>query len=307
MVLGRLNPVALLNGRMPVDAMAAHTAIAHDVGSVLNVDVERAASGILQIATIGITGAVRVISVERGEDPRNYALFAFGGGGPLHAAEVADAMDMRQVIVPLRPGLMSAIGLLAADISSDFGLTCLSDATSEGWKTVEAALVELHRRAGVWAEDEDLDRALLQFHRVLELRYLGQSSELRVPMSNSVETVEHVLAAFHAEHQRRFGYAMPTRTVEIVTARLTVRAVRPTPDAEVLPEIVRQEPTMRRVWFATTGFVDTPVYQRTALNVSARIIGPAVIEQMDTTTIVPPNWSATVDPMANLLLSREAS
>jgi N-methylhydantoinase A len=307
MVLGRLNPVALLNGRMPVDATAAHTAIAHDVGSVLKVDVERAAAGILQIATIGITGAVRVISVERGEDPRNYALFAFGGGGPLHAAEVADAMGIRQVIVPLRPGLMSAIGLLTADISSDFGLTCLTDATPDGWKAVEASLAELDRRAGVWAEDEDLDPTLLQFHRVLELRYLGQSSELRVPLSESVDTLEHLIAAFHDEHQRRFGYAMPARTVEIVTARLTVRATRQNLDAEVLAEVVREAPSMRRVWFAATGFVDTPVYRRNALDIGSRIAGPAVIEQMDTTTVVPPNWSATVDPIANLLLSREAS
>jgi N-methylhydantoinase A len=126
MVLGRLNPVALLDGRMAVDAAAARAAIDRDVGATLGVDIERAAAGILQIATIGITGAVRVISVERGEDPRDCSLFAFGGGGPLHAAEVADAMDMREVIVPPHPGLMSAIGLLAADIRSDFGLTCLT-------------------------------------------------------------------------------------------------------------------------------------------------------------------------------------
>jgi N-methylhydantoinase A len=139
------------------------------------------------------------------------------------------------------------------------------------------------------------------------LRYLGQSSELRVPLSESVDTLEHLIAAFHDEHQRRFGYAMPARTVEIVTARLTVRATRQNLDAEVLAEVVREAPSMRRVWFATTGFVDTPVYRRNALDIGSRIAGPAVIEQMDTTTVVPPNWSATVDPIANLLLSREAS
>jgi N-methylhydantoinase A len=307
MVLGRLNPVALLNGRMPVDAAAAGAAIARDVGGSLGVDVEGAAAGILQIATIGITGAVRVISVERGEDPRDCALFAFGGGGPLHAAEVAEAMEMRQVIVPPHPGLMSAIGLLAADIRSDFGLTCLADGTATGWKAVEIALSELDRRSAIWATNEGLDPALLEFHRVLELRYLGQSSELSVSLDENVNTLATLIAAFHAEHQRRFGYAMPSRAVEIVTARLTARVARPAPHPETPPEVVRLIPGSRRVWFAATGFVETPIYQRHAIGPAARIAGPAVIEQMDTTTIVPPGWHVTVDRMANLLLSREAS
>jgi N-methylhydantoinase A len=307
MVLGRLNPVALLNGRMPVDAAAAEAAVARDVGTKLGVDLERAAAGILQIATVGITGAVRVISVERGEDPRDCALFAFGGGGPLHAAEVADAMEMRQVIVPPHPGLMSAIGLLAADIRSDFGLTCLTDADPAGWASVELALAELDRRAAVWADTEKLDPALLEFRRVLELRYLGQSSELSVPLDNDVNTLATVVTAFHTEHQRRFGYAMPERGIEIVTARLTARVGRPMPPPERPAEIAQQAPSSRRVWFAAKGFVETPIYQRDAISSASRIAGPAVIEQMDTTTIVPPGWNATVDRMANLLLSREAS
>lgn len=306
MLLGRLNPVALLNGRMPVDAEAARAAIARDVGGSLGVDVEHAAAGILQIATTGITGAVRVISVERGEDPRDCALFAFGGGGPLHAAEVAEAMEMRQVIVPPHPGLMSAIGLLAADIRSDFGLTCLTDATSAGWSAVETALAELDRRAAVWAANEDLDPALLELHRVLELRYLGQSSELSVSFGGNVHTLDALLGAFHAEHQRRFGYAMTSRGVEIVTARLTARVARPTPHPEAPSEVARLAPSSRQVWFAATGFVDTPIYQRHAIPFDSRIAGPAVIEQMDTTTIVPPGWNVTLDRMANLILRREA-
>jgi N-methylhydantoinase A len=305
MVLGRLNPVALLDGRMAVDSAAARAAIERDVGALLGVDVERAAAGILQIATIGITGAVRVISVERGEDPRECSLFAFGGGGPLHAAEVAEAMEMRQVIVPPHPGLMSAIGLLAADIRSDFGLTCLTDATPNGWGVVEEALAELDRRAAIWASNERLDANLLEFHRVLELRYLGQSSELSVPLDEDVKTLDAIIAAFHAEHHRRFGYEMPARAVEIVTARLTTRVRRPALDPEQPPAIVQRAPRSRRVWFGATGFVETPVYQRAALAFGSPLAGPAVIEQMDTTTIVPPGWTLTVDRLANLLLSRE--
>jgi N-methylhydantoinase A len=115
-----------------------------------------------------------------------------------------------------------------------------------------------------------------------------------------------LVAAFHAEHQRRFGYAMRARAVEIVTARLTARVARPVLDPEQPPDIVPRAPASRRVWFSATGFVETPIYQRQALAFGSRLAGPAVIEQMDTTTIVPPGWNVVVDQLANLLLSREA-
>jgi N-methylhydantoinase A len=302
-VLGRLNPVALLNGRMPIDAAAAADVVAREIGAQLGVDVLHAAAGILQIATVGITGAVRVISIERGEDPRDCALFAFGGGGPLHAAEVAEAMEMRWVVVPPHPGLMSAVGLLAADLRADFGLTCLTDATPGGWNAVAKALADLGERAQAWAADEKLDPAVLFHDRVLELRYRGQSSELRIPLTGSVARLEEIITAFHAEHHRRFGYAMPDRPVEIVTARLTARADRPIPPLEAVPTVTPQAPRFRPVWFATTGFVETPIYQRDAISRMDRIRGPAIIEQMDTTTVVPPGWVATIDTLANLVLT----
>jgi N-methylhydantoinase A len=306
-VLGRLNPVALLAGRMPIDAAAAQAAIARHIGNPLGIAVTHAAAGILQIANVGITGAVRVISVERGEDPRDCALFAFGGGGPLHAAEVAEAMEMRRVIVPPHPGLMSAIGLLAADIRADFGLTCLTDATEAGWPAAAAALADLLDRAHAWAEDEQLDPATLRIDRIVELRYRGQSSELRVALLNDgSDPLGHAVASFHTDHQRRFGYAMPDRPVEIVTARLTAVAPRPAPPPEPASAgTADHEPSMRPVWFQATGFVDTPILDRDAVGRDDRIIGPAIIEQMDTTTVVPPGWTATVDAANNLLLTRE--
>ena len=303
-VLGRLNPVALLNGGMSIDAAAAAAAIGREVGARLGLDVQHAAAGILQITTVEITGAVRVISVERGEDPRDCTLFAFGGGGPLHAAEVAEAMEMRQVVVPPHPGLMSAIGLLGADLRSDFGLTCLTDATPEGWKAVAKALADLDARSKAWAADERLDPAALVYDRVLELRYRGQSSELRIPLADSLA---EVMASFHAEHHRRFGYAMPERPMEVVTARLTACANRPAPPPDVAAPVSPKAPDLRPVWFAATGFVETPIYQRGAINRADRIQGPAIIEQMDTTTVVPPAWIATVDAAANLLLNRRDS
>lgn len=304
-VLGRLNPVALLGGRMPVDAAAAAAVVAEHIGMPLGIDVARAAAGILQIANVGITGAVRVISVERGEDPRQCALFAFGGGGPLHAAEVAEAMGMRRVIVPRHPGLMSAIGLLAADLRADFGMTCLTDATPEGWEAVGVAFRNLLDRAHAWAEDERLDIGSLRIDRALELRYRGQSSELRVPLQPDSE-LPQVAQAFHAEHQRRFGYRMSDRPVEIVSARLTALAPRPAPPPEPIETSrTAKAPGTRSVWFAATGYVPTNVLERDTIGVGDTIVGPAIIEQMDTTTVVPPGWTAHVDAVGNLLLTRE--
>jgi N-methylhydantoinase A len=218
-------------------------------------------------------------------------------------------MEMRRVIVPPHPGLMSAIGLLAADIRADFGITCLTDATASGWHGVATALSELLARAHAWAADEQLDPATLLIDRMLELRYRGQSSELRIPLPDDVaDPLLHTVAGFHAEHQRRFGYAMTDRPVEIVTARLTAVATRPTPPPEPTAapaDTPRPVPGVRPVWFAATGFVATPIHDRGAIRRTDRIAGPAIIEQMDTTTVVPPGWTATVDAAANLLLQRE--
>jgi N-methylhydantoinase A len=227
----------------------------------------------------------------------------------LHAAEVAEAMEMRRVIVPPHPGLMSAIGLLAADIRADFGITCLTDATPSNWRAVAAALAELLTRAHAWSADEQLDPSRLVINRMLELRYRGQSSELRIPLpDDAADPLSLAVAGFHAEHQRRFGYAMAERPVEIVTARLTAVATRPTPPPEAIPapgDTPRPVHGARSVWFAATGFVATPIHDRGAIQRTDRIAGPAIIEQMDTTTVVPPGWTATVDAAANLLLQRE--
>jgi N-methylhydantoinase A len=309
-VLGRLNPVALLDGTMPVHADRAREVIEREVASVLGVDLTHAAAGMLEIANLGMTGAVRVISVERGEDPRRFALFAFGGGGPLHAAEIAEAMEMRRVIVPAHPGLMSAIGLLAADIRADFGQTCLAPAAPAGLPVVQAALAALDARGRGWVADEKLDPAEVRFERSIELRYAGQSSELPLPLPPGPLTagmLAEAVEGFHQAHQARFGYAMRARMVEAVTVRLVTTAQRlALPEERPETEGAPRPATSRPVWFRATGFVGTPILDRRALAIGQRIAGPAIIEQMDTTTVVPPGWSAEADAQGNLLLERAA-
>ncbi|MBR0666691.1 hydantoinase/oxoprolinase family protein [Roseomonas hellenica] len=309
MVLGRLNSVALLDGRMPVFPDRARAAIEQHMAAPLGMDVVRAAAGILEIANVNMTGAVRVISVEKGEDPRRCALFAFGGGGPLHAAEVAEAMGMRRVLVPAHPGLMSAIGLLAADIRGDFGLTCLAPAGPEGLPQVRAAFADLGARRDAWAAAEGVDAAALRIEHALDLRYRGQSSELVLPLSAVPDAagLAACVEVFHRQHADRFGYAMPHRAVEVVTARLVAVAARQAPPVERSASASEPPPPAHReVWFRATGFVRTPVLHRATLGPGAVVAGPAVIEQMDTTTIVPPGWTARADAQGNLLLDHDA-
>jgi N-methylhydantoinase A len=289
--LGRLSPKSLLGGRMAMHPDKAHAAI-DDLAKSLGVDSVKAAAGVLEIINVNMMGAVRVISVEQGEDPRDFTLVAFGGAGPLHAADVARNMGMGKVLVPPRPGLLSAIGLLHADVRGDFSLTRLLRAESKNLKAFNAGFADLKKRGAAWLRGEGERRATFEWF--VDLRYFGQNFELIMPLASdrlSVVSLGKLAAAFHRRHKAFYGYDMPAQPVEIVNLRLLVTAAR-----QVLPAAKSAKKTMkkqivtskRRVWFAETGFVQTPVYEREQLPAGWRATGPAIIEQMDATTVVPP-------------------
>ncbi len=309
-VLGRLNPEALLDGRMKMHPERAEAVLRDGLAAPLKMDLVDAAAGVLEIVNVNMMGAVRVISVERGEDPRDFALFAFGGAGPLHAAEVADGMGIRQVLVPPHPGLMSAIGLLYADRRGDFGLTRLVPAHADSLPALAAGIAELTARGTAWLTGERIDPASARYAWTAEFRYAGQSSELLLGTIDVIDGTElaRLIAAFHAAHKARYGYDMPDQPIEVVTLRLTVLALRASPPDEAAPADVgtleAARSAQRSVWFPETGFVRTPVYRRTALPIGATFAGPAIVEQMDATTVVPPAWTVRVDARANLLLER---
>ena len=307
-VLGRLSPVALLDGAMRVDAQAARTAIEAHVASHLGVEVERAAAGIIEIVNLNMVGAIRVVSVERGEDPRQFDLVAFGGAGPLHAAEIAEQMGISRIIVPAHPGLLSEMGLLSADIRGDFGQSCLTSANAAGLDRIGSALDQLAARSRRWMADEQLEAAAMRLEWTVELRYAGQSSELVIEIP-AVPLTEDGLAraveAFHRLHKDRFGYGFPERRVEAVAVRLVATASRPALPAEQGgPVHPGSSGTERQVWFPATGFIATPVVRRSGLALGRQLEGPAIIEQMDTTTVLPPGWTARTDRLGNLLLER---
>ena len=305
MALGRLNQRSLLDGRMAVFPERARDAIEQTLCQPLGLDLTAAAAGILDIVNVNMMGAVRVISVERGDDPRRFALMPFGGAGPLHAADVAAMLGMPRVIVPARPGVLSALGLLQADARGDFSVTHLAPALPEAIPDLNAALAALDERAADWLAAERRDAAEAASERLIEMRYLGQNYDLPIPLAGEradAAALAQAVAAFHASHERLYGHAMPERPVEIVNIRLTVVIARkPPPDrlTDAGGDLAAARIETRPVWFKG-GFRETPIFARDALPVETPFSGPAVIEQMDATTVIPPDATIVRDRIGNL-------
>lgn len=310
-VLGRLNPQALLGGRMAMHLEKAQAAV-DELASKLGVDRVKAAAGVLEIINVNMMGAVRVISVEQGEDPRDFTLVAFGGAGPLHAADVARNMGMRHVLVPPRPGLLSALGLLHADVRGDFSVTRLVRAEAASLKSLNAGLKTLGKRGAEWLKGEGEDRGSFQW--LADLRYVGQNFELTLELKRDTfdeRALSQLVNGFHRRHKDFYGYEMRGQPVEIVNLRLVVTGGRrklPHDRLKLARGRVGAALTGRRkAWFPEKGYVSTPVYDRDRLPVECRLSGPAIIEQMDTTTVVPPGARLRHDKMGYLHIDLQKS
>lgn len=301
LVLGRLDAGHFLGGQMALHEASARRALASlaaEVGS----SAEEAAWAVVRVANANMARAVRRVSVERGHDPRRFMLVAFGGGGPLHACELAEALDIPRVMVPPTPGVLSAVGMLAGEPTRDYSLTVMlspEEAAAGG----PFAPLEERARAEFGGEAYDLTR--LSLRRGLDMRYRGQSHELTVAVSPAMNGAA-LAGAFHAAHAARYGYARPDAAVEVVTARLSAVApaaglVLPRREAggwDASAAVIGRRP----VWFRG-GFVPTTLYEREKLRPGNTLAGPGVIDQYDTTTIVPPGWTAAVDALENLILT----
>ncbi|MFH1602846.1 MAG: hydantoinase/oxoprolinase family protein [Pseudomonadota bacterium] len=309
-VLGRLSPKSLLGGRMAMHPDKACSTI-EDLAKSLGVDAIKAAAGVIEIINVNMMGAVRVISVEQGEDPRDFTLVAFGGAGPLHAADVARNMGMGKVLVPPRPGLLSAIGLLHADVRGDFSLTRLLRAEAVNLDAFNAGFADLKKRGAEWLLGEGERRA--QFEWFVDLRYFGQNFELIMPLAQerlNAASLKRLTRAFHRCHQEFYGYDMSQQPVEVVNLRLVVTAARGAPPAARSSKSTNQiqiVTEIRCVWFPESGFVQTPVYERDQLPAGWHSTGPAIIEQMDATTMVPPKSIIHNDALGYLHLTLGAT
>ena len=306
LVLGRLNPAGLLDGRVPLYLDRATEALHTAIGAPKSMSAVEAARGVLEVVNSNMVRALRVVSVERGWDPRDFTLVAFGGAGPLHACDLARELDVRRVLVPPAPGILCAMGLLVADLRSDASRTFLRSAATvsgaevSGWFADVRAQAERAMAVPRGTKVEEL--------RWLDMRYAGQNYELRVPVATdplSDEDLRQVVERFHDAHRRRHGYEAPESDVQLVNVRVALRVppqplpVLARPDATTAPSPV----ATRDVFFPEAGrFVGTPVYQRATLPVGFAVAGPLVVEQMDSTVIVPPGVKGVVDTWGNLVL-----
>ena len=310
LVLGRLNPAFFLGGEMALDAAAARKAIADRVAAPLALDPIAAAAGIVEIANAHMIGAMRLVSVQRGYDPRQFVLVAFGGAGPLHANALARELGIPAVLVPPNPGIASAVGMLMTDLRHEFVTTRrvrLDALTPEALESLFADfLVEGSARLdrdGVPASDR-------QMLRSVDLRYHGQSFELSIAVpagSLTVADVERLRAEFDAAHERAYGYAAPEDAVELVNVRLAAIGVTPRPRRAPLPpggrDAAKALKGTREVWFAEIGgWRNTNVLDRAKLLSGNVIGGPAIVEEHDASTLVHPGWEATVDQHGNLVV-----
>lgn len=305
LVLGRL-PSSLAGDTVRLRPDLASSAI-EALGKRINLDVVAAAWGIVRVANQAMLGAIRIVSVERGYDPADFTLVAFGGAGPLHGAELAELAGINHVLVPEAPGVLSALGFLIADARQVFTRTLVSEATSRPPPEALTLLGRLTAAATRWLADEGVSPECRETVSTVDLRYQGQASEVTVSLQTPVNQASWAssVAAFHREHERLFGFAHSAVAVELVTLRVTAvgRTPKSRPRVVEAATPVAPAPVGRRpVHFS--GFVTTPIFSRELLRHGQTLIGPAVIEQADCTTVVPPGWTATVDAYRNLRLSR---
>ncbi|MGH9678857.1 MAG: hydantoinase/oxoprolinase family protein, partial [Candidatus Acidiferrales bacterium] len=301
LILGRIPTDGLLGGAFELDARRAREYLDRERGPMRSA--EQFAQGIVDVANAVMGKAIRVISVERGHDPRDYTLVAFGGAGPLHACDLAEELEIPRVLVPCLPGGLSALGILRADVAKDLSRTILRETPTarksrpslvQEFKKLEHGGLRQMRAEGYPAHAVEIDRTL-------EMRYSGQSYELMVPFSGDY------VAAFHRAHERRYGYCDRARPCEVVNvrARFTGSASQFS-----LPIITRGNRECRRAiasstraWFAGR-MAATPVYRRKKLLAGNSIPGPAVVSEYSSTTLIPPGWAARVDLYGNLVLER---
>jgi N-methylhydantoinase A len=302
-VLGRLNPTTLLDGRMRVDRDRAVAAIQERIAGPLGLSVEEAAYGILRIATASMSRAIRAISTEHGHDPADFVLFAFGGAGPLHAAEVAKECGISSVLIPKEPGTLCARGILVADISRDFARTQLVPLNDDTWRSVGGSIEEMLVEAQAWLEQERVPAVQRQFHLSIDARYQGQTHDIRVTLDAiGCDDQQDFIEAFHAAHKSQHGHDNPGRQIEIVACRvqavgLVAKNLVAAPNAKA----VAAEASERQVYFGPErGWVVTPVCRRDSLPTESDLHGPLVIEEMSSTTVVLPGQAAHVDRFGNI-------
>ena len=315
LVLGRLNPAFFLGGEMGLDTEASREGIRQRCGEPLGMEVVECAHGIVEIANAEMTNALRIITVRRGYDPRDLVMVAFGGAGPLHANRLCAEMQIPLLIIPPSPGTASALGLLVTDLKHEFAQTRIMQQDKVDLDAVNTLFSSMEKEGGALLRQEGLAEEDITFLRQIEIRYAGQSYELAIDCPGGqvkLQDLEAVKAQFHQEHDRTYGHGYPDQPVELVSFRVTAQgAIRKPQLWEIAASQASVESAVketRRVFFgATHDFEETAVYDRGRLARGHRFQGPAIVEELDSTTLVEPGFQVEVDRYGNLLISPVAA
>lgn len=311
-VLGRLNPNGILGGRMDLDVEASKRVIQEHICDKTNLSLLEAASGILSIVNANMTRGVRLISVEKGHSPSDFALVSFGGGGGLHCGALAKALNIPHVIVPPSPGTFCSLGLLVTDIRRDYVRTELLEPGEDSLITIRQHFESMKVEGTQLLAKENVHPSKRSFSLDIDVRFVGQNYELPVPVQWEELTsdgVQHIISRFHKIHEKNYGYSDKEGKIEFVNYRVTAFGelpkaplVKASQEDNCLVEAV----SYRDVYFSEAnkpGYYKTGIYNRSDLNAGNRVQGPAIIEQMDTTILILPSQSAVIDPYQNLIIN----
>lgn len=301
LTLGRIPESGLLGGAFPLDKTRARHFLDRERGPIPSV--EAFAQGIVDVANAVMEKAIRIISVERGHDPRDYTLVAFGGAGALHACELAEALEIPRVLVPCFPGALSALGILRADVTKDLSRTVRLEIQSAGEARpgLQRPFATLEQEGRKQMRAEGFAVHAVQIHRSMDIRYIGQSYELNVPFTGDF------ISAFHRAHEKRYGYFDRARKCEVVNIRARFTGRTPKPRLPIL-KTGGESPAQALVSNAKVSFrarpQQTAIYDRSKLRAGNHIRGPAIVTEYSATSLIPPGWFARVDRTGNLVLER---
>lgn len=306
-VLGRLG-TSLAGGVKQLDRTLSEQAIGRVIAEPLGMGLEEAAQAIVSVANANMADAVRLVSIRRGYDPRDFALLAFGGAGALHGADVARELGIPTVVVPPSPGVTSAMGCLLVDIQHDFAQMYTGLASGADEEGIEQAFVELETEASARLRHEGVasEDAILQ--RKISMRYQGQWRSLQVPMGSGPGAIARAVRTFHEQYEREFAFRQDDAPVEVYQLHLAAVGKIPKPSfrpTEPVPQAPGAPAERRPVYFGEDGWVDTPVYDRDALAAGTAFAGPAIVNQLDSTTVVPPRTRAEIDEWLNIRIHLE--
>ena len=298
-VLERISPDHFLGGKMDLQLDDARSALS-DLAQEMGLTTTNTAQGILEVANASIERALRKVSIARGYDPRRFTLVAFGGAGPLHACQVAQRLHIPRILIPSHPGVLCAHGLLMADIILEESQSILKTLTGETLLEIETQFKKMEKEIFTQLVQDGLSKASINVERSLDMRYHGQSFELTLPYSNNLRQ------DFQCAHREQYGHAFLDRNVEIINLRVRGVGMISKPDTAVHP-LEKDDGTSAIILETTPPDMTSPLphYQRTMLQPGAVFSGPALVVQMDATTIIPGGWKAAVDGYHNLILEKE--